>query len=321
MIQYREIITCIDSAKGTLVSADGAKINRDEYLPRLILADEVIFIASFVNVKEENNIISVEPKTFNGSLNFRIIGDCDMNNDTAIMFSGTYLPEKSELNKGRIAFYIKSSNTRFYEALNNAKSKKGDFVILAQSADPISTIVLAKDSFIAENRPCENVDFEDTDIEEIITKDELQLLLDLRSPLKHTHSAADITDLKVSENITYEAGNGIDITDNVISADTDVIATREFVTSQISSNQQKPSFSGSYKDLADKPSINGIELDGNITLELGDDSVIYSAGAGILISDNGVISCTVQAGVQQDVFEQTVGNINSILDTINGEEI
>jgi cell division protein FtsI/penicillin-binding protein 2 len=101
MIQYREIFTCIDSAKGTLVSTDGAKINRDEHLPRLILADEVILIASFVNIKEENNFISVEPKSFDGSLKFRIIGDCDMNNETAIMFSGTYLPEKSELKSNK----------------------------------------------------------------------------------------------------------------------------------------------------------------------------------------------------------------------------
>lgn len=228
MIQYREIITCIDSAKGTLISSDGAKITRDDHLPRLILADEVIFIASFVNVKEENNVISCEPKILDNSLNFRIIGDCDRDNGTSVMFAGNYIADKSDLASGKVAFHINSNNTRFYEALGNNRQLKGEFVILAQSADPISSIVLAKDSFIAENRPCENDDFEDIETAEIISKEELQLLLDLKSPLNHTHKVADITDLEISEPEVYTAGTNITIENGVISCTVTVPA--DYVT-------------------------------------------------------------------------------------------
>ena len=314
MIQCREIITCIDSAKGTLVTPDGAKINRDEHLPRLILADEVIFIASFVSIKEENNIISVEPEAIDSSLNYRIIGDCDMNNETAIMFSGTYLPEKSEPDKGRIAFHIKTFSTRFYEALNNTKSKKGDFVILAQSSDPIRTIVLAKDSFIAENRPCDNVAFEDIQLDEIITKDELQLLLDLKSPMKHTHSVSDITDLTVSGQIAYTAGNGIDITGNTVSVDTNIIATREFVLSQ---NPENPPNGSNYT------AGNGISI--------SDDNEISIKGVrhfdepqdgfiGLYTDENGLHFAGDMLITKQELSEQ-LGGIDSILDNINGEVI
>ena len=54
----------------------------------------------------------------------------------------------------------------------------------------------------------------------------------------------------------------------------------------------------------------------------------YSAGEGIAISEDGVISCTVEPGsgiegdfVTQDEFDTAIGDINSILDAINGEEV
>ena len=303
MIQYREIITCIDSAKGTLISADGAKINRDDHLPRLILSDEVIFIASFVNVKEENNTLIVEPKVLDSNLTFRIIGDCDCSSGTAVMFAGDHIREKSDPANGKIAFHISSSSIRFMEALKNSKQQKGEFVILAKSADPITTVVLAKDSFIAENRPCENVDFDDVPIDEIVTKDELQLLLDLKSPLSHTHIAADITDLELSAQTQYSAGTNIEITENGVINCT--LTPSESITYTAGEN---------------------ITISESGVISAKDTK--YSAGNGIAISAEGVISCTVEPGggiegdfVTQDEFDTALGDINSILDAINGEEI
>lgn len=53
-------------------------------------------------------------------------------------------------------------------------------------------------------------------------------------------------------------------------------------------------------------------------------SETYTAGKGISISKDNVISCTVTVPtdyVTQGSFEQTIGNINTILDEINGEEV
>lgn len=283
MTQYREIFTIIDSAKGTLISPDGAKISRDDLLPRLILADEVIFHASFVTVKEENNVISTEPESFDNSMMFKIIGDADNDNTTEVMFSYAYLPEKSDPVNGKLAFHIKSSSTRFADAIKNVRSKKCDFVILGIGADSLSTVVLAKDQFIAENRPCENTVFEDIEPEKIMSREELQLLLNLKSPLEHTHNADDIIGFEAPDGTSYSAGTGIEITeDNVINCT--------------------------------------IQNSGN---------TVYTAGYGINISDDNIISCTVSSSgggdgtdyVTQEAFDTAIGDINSILDDINGEEV
>ena len=63
MMQYREIFTYIDCAKGTLIDSAGAKITRDDYLPRLILSDEVMLYTSFVNVNNENGKITLIAST------------------------------------------------------------------------------------------------------------------------------------------------------------------------------------------------------------------------------------------------------------------
>lgn len=104
----------------------------------------------------------------------------------------------------------------------------------------------------------------------------------------------------------YTAGEGIAITENVISVDWDKVAKKE--------------------------DIKVYSAGENITIS--EDGVIsakdtkYSAGNGIAISAEGVISCTVEPGsgiegdfVTQDEFDTALGDINSILDAINGEEV
>lgn len=299
MMQFREISTYIDCAEGTLITADGVRISRDDYLPKLILADEVMFFASFNEVHEENNVITLKPKKLSANLAYRIIGDSDYDGDTEIMFASAYIPEESDLENGILAFRIKSNTVRFSEAMKRAKSLKGVFVILAKSVDTLSTVVLAKDNFIAENRPCEEIEFEDIPEAEIMTKEELQVLLGAKAPLQHTHKMAEITDLEIVPSVVYSGGSGIKISDNIVSVDTEVIATREYV------DNLKPvenSFSGSYNDLTDKPTINGVELSGDITINTGE-----TAPDGDFVT--------------QDEFDTAIGDINSILDEINGEEV
>ena len=238
MMQYREIFTYIDCAKGTLIDSAGAKITRDDYLPRLILSDEVMLYTSFVNVNNENGKITLEKKAFDNSMTFRIIGDADNDTGTGVMFASSYIPEKSNLQDGVIAFHIKSNSRRFADILKNNKSKKCEFVILGSSADPIATVVLGKDQFIAENRPCETEDFQELPPQEIITREELSLLLNLKSPIDHshdeyasadhTHSMSDITDFNGSGgSITYSPGKGIYISENnEISIDYEEIAKK-----------------------------------------------------------------------------------------------
>ena len=60
-----------------------------------------------------------------------------------------------------------------------------------------------------------------------------------------------------------------------------------------------------YTKIINKPSINGKELTGNITIKEG---IQYNAGTGISISADGVISCTVEGGGS----EYTAGNGISI---------
>ena len=254
MMQYREIFTYIDCAKGTLIDSAGAKITRDDYLPRLILSDEVMLYTSFVNVNNENGKITLEKKAFDNSMTFRIIGDADNDTGTGVMFASSYIPEKSNLQDGVIAFHIKSNSRRFADILKNNKSKKCEFVILGSSADPIATVVLGKDQFIAENRPCETEDFQELPPQEIITREELSLLLNLKSPIDHshdeyasadhTHSMSDITDFNGSGgSITYSPGKGIYISENnEISIDYEEIAKK--VHSHDEYAQKKHSHSG-----------------------------------------------------------------------------
>lgn len=340
MIQYREIFTIIDSAKGTLINQDGAKISRDDLLPRLILADEVILYASFVNVKEENSIISLEPKIFDNSLAFKIIGDSDNDNETAVMFSYSYLPEKSDFAKGLIAFRIKTNSARFADALKNVRSKKCDFVILGMGSDPISTVVLAKDQFIAENRPCENVVFEDVPSAEMMTREELQLLLNSKSPAnhthdayalaKHTHNAADITDLELAPGAVYTAGTGIKIENNVISCTIQsgggtggiiyTAGTGISIVDGVISCTVSPGEGGGENYSAG----NGISI--------SDDNKISIKGVpyfeeeqeghiGLYMDKNGLHFAGANTFVTQYQLTQAIGDINTILDNINGEEV
>ena len=299
MMQFREISTYIDCAEGTLITSDGTRISRDEYLPKFILADEVMFFALFNEVHEENNVITLKPKKLSANLAYRIIGDSDYDGDTEIMFASAYIPEKSDLANGILAFRIKSNTVRFSEAMKRSKSLKGVFVILAKSADTLSTVVLAKDNFIAENRPCEEIEFEDIPETEIMTKEELQVLISAKAPLQHTHKMAEITDLKIEKPVSYSGGTGINVSDNTVSVDTEIIATREYVDNLKPSGN---SFSGSYNDLTDKPTVNGVELSGNITI---------NSGGGV--PDGNFVT--------QENFDKTIGDINSILDAINGEVI
>ena len=226
MVQYREIRVNIDCSRGLLVSDDGTKINRDDMLPRLILADEVIMRTAFVNVHESDGNIEVQPAKLSDALSLRIIGDFDYDDNSGVMFSVAFRPEKSDLSQGVSFFHIKTNSVRFKEALKNHKSQKCEFVILGKTVDPMSTMVLAKDYFIAESRPCETYDLSETLPEDVIYKAELQSLLDMKSPIdhihtgyaeeKHTHLMADITDFTAGNNADYKAGTGIEITDDGI---------------------------------------------------------------------------------------------------------
>ena len=241
----------------------------------------------------------MKPKKLSANLAYRIIGDSDYDGDTEIMFASAYIPEESDLANGILAFRIKSNTVRFSEAMKRSKSLKGVFVILAKSADTLSTVVLAKDNFIAENRPCEEIEFEDIPETEIMTKEELQVLISAKAPLQHTHKMAEITDLKIEKPVSYSGGTGINVSDNTVSVDTEIIATREYVDNLKPSGN---SFSGSYNDLTDKPTVNGVELSGNITI---------NSGGGV--PDGNFVT--------QENFDKTVGDIEAILDAINGEVI
>ena len=340
MIQYREIFTIIDSAKGALINQDGAKISRDDLLPRLILADEVIWYASFVEVKEENSVISLAPRVFDNSLAFKIIGDSDHDNTTAVMFSYSYIPEKSDLQNGKIAFRIKSNSTRFADTLKNVRSKKCDFVILGMGSDQVSTVVLAKDQFIAENRPCENVVFEDTPASEVMTREELQLLLNLKSPINHTHNGyaaaehfhnvSDINGLDPSGTVIYTAGHGIRIEDNVISCTVSGVdggsvytaGTGISIENGVISCTLSPG-SGGDGEVIVYAAGNGIKIeDGKIGIK----GVVYfeeemDGHFGLYTDVNGLHFAGLNFIVQQKDLDQAIGNINAILDAINGEEV
>lgn len=305
-MQYRKIFATIDCASGTLLNTDGAKINRDDQLPRLILSDEVILITKFVNVKEENDKIILEPHNFDTSLNYRIIGDCDHDGETSVMFKEQYSQSDSDLLNGILAFHIKSNTTRFAEALKNVKNKKCEFVILASSADPISTVVLAKDSFIAENRPIETNDFVAELPDEIMTKDELQLLLDLKSSINHTHDINDIEGFDYSANTTnYSAGDGINISENIISADFEAVAAKEHSHTAYAA-------------------VTHSHVIADITDFTAGQQSTYTAGNGITIADDNTISVNFSVAAKAEDLTKlsaTVGDINTILDEINGEEV
>ena len=234
--------------------------------PHLILADEVILKTSFVNVRETDNGIEMSPAALQESIVLRVIGNADYSDDSRLMFSALFIPEKSDLAQGTAVFHIQTNSVRYKEVLKNQRTVKCEFVILAISADGLNTVVLAKDYFIAENRPCENDDFTELLPEDMISKEELKILLAEKSPLKHEHP-----------------------------------------------EYAQKSHSHTMEDIKDFSVTGGTE---------------YSAGEGIEISPEGVISCTVEPGsgiegdfVTQDEFDTAIGDINSILDAINGEVI
>ena len=66
-----------------------------------------------------------------------------------------------------------------------------------------------------------------------------------------------------------------------------------------------------YSDLKNKPTINGVEIEGNKTAE--DYGIEVPAKTSELENDSGY--CTEQA------VDEKIGDINSILDSINGEVV
>lgn len=117
----------------------------------------------------------------------------------------------------------------------------------------------------------------------------------------------DIEELKESGGTSYTAGNGIDITEGVISIDTEVVETKA------------EAFSGDYDDLTNKPTILEYESgDGILITTSGDDLrqisvssdvamktdlVAYHAGTNVTFTAHTGGGFDINAGTSASVYE------------------
>ena len=176
MINYRKITLYIDEGTGELIDEYGEKLIWDSSLPKLLLADTVLWECHFMEQQKNNE--EWQPKNFIESSSCRIIGNIDSNNLDAPIFHAEELMEYSDLTQGIISFLINTNSQKFAESLNNKKSIKGTFVIYGINSDNLDQyFVLAKSNFIAENRPCDIQNLPDDDYLKSLTKEELNLLL------------------------------------------------------------------------------------------------------------------------------------------------
>ncbi|MBQ9788102.1 MAG: hypothetical protein IJW31_00680 [Lentisphaeria bacterium] len=175
MVNYRKITLRINSADGQLIDEFYERIIREESLPRLLVADTVLAEFHFL---EENNDGDWVPKVFPEGTTYRIIGDIDDDNATDVILQAESNAQYSDLSQGVMSFIINSNTQKFADALNGRKSIKGTFVIYGINSDNLSEyFVLAKNFFLAENRPYDIDNIPDEDCLKTLTREELQLLL------------------------------------------------------------------------------------------------------------------------------------------------
>ncbi len=198
MQNYRKISVRIDAASGQLLNEFNERIIRDDSLPRLLLADTVIAEFKFME-KPGDNAEEWSCKKFPQSSVFRIIGDIDNDNSTMPIFQAECSLDLSDFANGVIAFLINSNTARFAEAINNYKSRKGEFVIYGINVNNLDEyFVLAKSNFIAENRPCDSEFLSDDDSLKNFTKAELMLLLEQKVSADKLQELADNLDEKIA---------------------------------------------------------------------------------------------------------------------------
>ncbi len=175
MVNYRKITLRINSADGQLIDEFYERIIREESLPRLLVADTILAEFHFL---EENNDGDWVPKVFPEGTTYRIIGDIDDDNATDVILQAESNAQYSNLSQGVMSFIINSNTQKFADALNGRKSLKGTFVIYGINSDNLSEyFVLAKNFFLAENRPYDIDNIPDEDCLKTLTREELQLLL------------------------------------------------------------------------------------------------------------------------------------------------
>jgi hypothetical protein len=149
-----------------------------------------------------------------------------------------------------------------------------------------------------------------------------------------------------TEFVTYTAGTGIEITDeNIINCTVTPGNAVKYTAGEnitisedgiIAAKDTKYS-AGTGIEITDENVINctvtpgeGVTYTAGEGIEITEDNVInctvtpgegvtYTAGENIEITDENVINCTITDYVTQSTFENTIGEINSILDDINGE--
>ena len=176
MMNYRKITLYIYEGTGELIDEYGEKLIWDSSLPKLLLADTVLWECHFMEQQKNNE--EWQPKNFIESSSCRIIGNIDSNNLDTPIFHAEELMEYSDLTQGIISFLINTNSQKFAESINNKKSIKGTFVIYGINSDDLDQyFVLAKSNFIAENRPCDIQNLPDDDYLKSLTKEELNLLL------------------------------------------------------------------------------------------------------------------------------------------------
>jgi hypothetical protein len=142
----------------------------------------------------------------------------------------------------------------------------------------------------------------------------------------------------------YVGGSGISISEDTITVDFNVVAKKTDLDSYVTQTEFEEDLApvaktGRFEDLSDQPTINGQALSGNLALatqsemdskaDLVDGKVPlsqlpeiggtnYTAGEGVVIADN-TVSADFDVVTRKSYVDEQIGNINSILDTINGE--
>ena len=98
MMNYRKITLYIDEGTGELIDECGEKLIWENSLPKLLLADTVIWECHFMEQQKNNEDWQV--KVFPEYANFRIIGNIGTDNTATPIFSAESLSEYSDLQHG-----------------------------------------------------------------------------------------------------------------------------------------------------------------------------------------------------------------------------
>jgi hypothetical protein len=102
---------------------------------------------------------------------------------------------------------------------------------------------------------------------------------------------------------TYKEGEGISVSDNTISVDFDVVAKKSDI---------KTYKAGTNISIAE---------DGTISCTVSGGGGSYTAGTGIAISAENAISVDTEVIASREYIDGKIGDIDTILDSINGEVI